>query len=42
MPELDDVDGIKNYKVKPERFFGHVIGHEGRGSLLSALKREGL
>ncbi|PIE37877.1 MAG: peptidase M16, partial [Gammaproteobacteria bacterium] len=30
------------YGSKPTDYVGHLIGHEGQGSLLSALKREGL
>ena len=30
------------YHVKPEVYLGNLIGHEGEGSLLSALKQEGL
>ena len=30
------------YHVKPEVYLGNLIGHEGEGSLLSALKKEGL
>jgi secreted Zn-dependent insulinase-like peptidase len=30
------------YKEKPLGFIGHILGHEGKGSLLSLLKKEGL
>lgn len=30
------------YKEKPLGFVGYILGHEGKGSLLSLLKREGL
>lgn len=30
------------YQVKPEVYLGNLIGHEGEGSLLSALKKKGL
>ena len=30
------------YHVKPEVYLGNLIGHEGKGSLLSALKQDGL
>lgn len=29
------------YNLKPSNFMGHFIGHEGRGSLLSYLKKQG-
>ena len=29
------------YKAKPEDYVSHLIGHEGKGSLLSALKAKG-
>ncbi|CAG2101369.1 unnamed protein product, partial [Medioppia subpectinata] len=32
-PDMSD-----HYRSKPYRYLGHVIGHEGRGSLLSELK----
>ena len=30
------------YRAKPDDYVSHLIGHEGRGSLLSALKARGL
>lgn len=30
------------YRVKPLSYIGNIVGHEGEGSLLSALKNEGL
>ncbi|CAG9464481.1 unnamed protein product [Pedinophyceae sp. YPF-701] len=30
------------YEAKGEEYFGHLLGHEGRGSLLAALKQRGL
>lgn len=34
---------LKNeYKASPSRYLSHLIGHEGKGSLLSELKRRGL
>ena len=30
------------YHVKPDVYLGNLIGHEGKGSLLSALKQDGL
>ena len=42
--------GIDNLKLKqvddcialqPEHYIGHLVGHEGQGSLLSALKAKG-
>eukprot|EP00920_Eleutheroschizon_duboscqi_P034499 GHVT01082748.1.p1 GENE.GHVT01082748.1~~GHVT01082748.1.p1 ORF type:complete len:919 (+),score=103.84 GHVT01082748.1:336-2759(+) len=32
----------RNWRCKPAGCLSHMIGHEGRGSLLSALKKEGL
>eukprot|EP01029_Cantina_marsupialis_P004219 TRINITY_DN1421_c0_g1_i1.p1 TRINITY_DN1421_c0_g1~~TRINITY_DN1421_c0_g1_i1.p1 ORF type:complete len:866 (-),score=234.30 TRINITY_DN1421_c0_g1_i1:516-3113(-) len=32
----------KLYKYKPSAYWSHLIGHEGKGSLLSCLKDEGL
>ena len=32
----------QNYDVKPTAYVGNLVGHEGKGSLLSALKGEGL
>jgi secreted Zn-dependent insulinase-like peptidase len=32
----------QNYDVKPTAYVGNLVGHEGKGSLLSALKAEGL
>ena len=29
------------YKAKPDDYISHLVGHEGRGSLLSALKAKG-
>lgn len=31
-----------DYRYKPLNFIGHLLGHEGKGSLLSALKAKGL
>ena len=33
---------IKYYKTKPEMLIGFCMGHEGEGSILSLLKKEGL
>ncbi|CBZ52115.1 Peptidase M16 domain protein, related [Neospora caninum Liverpool] len=33
---------IDAWKTKPTRYLSHLVGHEGKGSLLSALKKEGL
>ncbi|MGD9157063.1 MAG: insulinase family protein [Desulfobacteraceae bacterium] len=33
---------IKDYKTKPEMLIGFCMGHEGDGSILSLLKKEGL
>lgn len=33
---------IEHYKVKPGNYISHLIGHEGKNSLLSFLKAEGL
>jgi hypothetical protein len=48
-PTQDDMAmGVEGTPVTPfwqakiDGFFGHCIGHEGQGSLLSALKSEGL
>ncbi|MEM9255538.1 MAG: insulinase family protein [Pseudomonadota bacterium] len=35
-------DYREDYHTKPVAYLGHLVGHEGEGSLLSALKREGL
>ena len=32
---------LPHYRVKPSRYIAHLIGHEGRGSLLSLLKLKG-
>ncbi|CAG0915335.1 unnamed protein product [Notodromas monacha] len=34
-------DSQPHYKSAPIRYIGHLIGHEGKGSLLSFLKRNG-
>lgn len=28
----------KHYRTKPDHYISHLVGHEGPGSLLSALK----
>ncbi|PHJ24178.1 peptidase m16 inactive domain-containing protein [Cystoisospora suis] len=33
---------IGAWRSKPTRYVAHLVGHEGKGSLLSALKKEGL
>ena len=33
---------IKDYKTKPATLIGFCVGHEGKGSILSYLKKEGL
>ncbi|KEP64977.1 UNVERIFIED_CONTAM: insulysin, putative [Hammondia hammondi] len=33
---------IDAWRTKPTRYLSHLVGHEGKGSLLSALKKEGL
>ena len=33
---------LRNWECKPTEFVGHLVGHEGRGSLLSRLKDQGL
>ena len=37
MPDLSD-----NYRSKPLSYIGNILGHEGKGSLLSTLKAKGL
>jgi nardilysin len=32
---------FEHYTRKPDEYISHLIGHEGRGSLLSALKEKG-
>lgn len=32
----------KRWETKPTRYISHLLGHEGEGSLLSALKAESL
>ena len=32
---------FKEYRAKPDDYVSHLLGHEGRGSLLSALKARG-
>ena len=32
---------LQHYTRKPEDYLSHLVGHEGRGSLLSALKKRG-
>ncbi|KAF9376695.1 Insulinase (Peptidase M16) [Podila verticillata] len=34
-------DQTAHYTVQPARYIGHLIGHEGAGSILSLLKRKG-
>ncbi|KAF8953411.1 Insulinase (Peptidase M16) [Haplosporangium bisporale] len=34
-------DQTAHYTVQPARYIGHLIGHEGEGSILSLLKRKG-
>ena len=29
------------YKIQPSRYFSHLIGHEGPGSVLAFLKQKG-
>jgi len=29
------------YKIQPSRYFSHLIGHEGPGSILAYLKEKG-
>ena len=36
------LDYYKFYESKPEKILGSIIGHEGKGSLLSFLKEKGL
>ena len=36
MPEVQSV-----YEIKPQGFLSHLLGHEGRGSILSVLKARG-
>jgi insulysin len=33
---------LKHYRAKPITYIAHMLGHEGEGSLLSALRRRGL
>ncbi|KAK1236433.1 metalloprotease [Marasmius sp. AFHP31] len=33
---------VENWRHKPANFISHLVGHEGPGSLLSLLKKEGL
>jgi len=35
-------DGFDDYSSKPTQYIGHLLGHEGEGSLLALLKQEGL
>lgn len=30
-----------HFRIKPVKYFAHLVGHEGGGSLLSALKKRG-
>ncbi|MGR6873019.1 insulinase family protein [Pseudomonas sp. HK3] len=34
-------DAVKDYKKKPTQYIGHLLGHEGEGSLLAWLKLQG-
>ena len=34
-------DSVKDYKKKPAQYIGHLLGHEGEGSLLAWLKQKG-
>lgn len=34
-------DQTRHYTAQPAQYIGHLIGHEGSGSLLSLLKRQG-
>ncbi|KAG0352292.1 Insulinase (Peptidase M16), partial [Podila minutissima] len=34
-------DQTQHYTVQPAQYIGHLIGHEGAGSILSLLKRQG-
>lgn len=40
--EFDFPDQSSNWRTKPSSFISHHIGHEGVGSILSLLKKEGL
>jgi insulysin len=35
-------DFTRDYRVKPTAYLSNLVGHEGEGSLLSSLKKEGL
>ncbi|EAT11978.1 peptidase M16 [Bermanella marisrubri] len=35
-------DGFNQYQSKPTSYIGHLLGHEGEGSLLAMLKAKGL
>jgi len=32
---------LTHYKEKPSQYIGHLLGHEGEGSLLAWLKKQG-
>lgn len=34
-------DAVSDYKKKPTQYIGHLLGHEGEGSLLAWLKQKG-
>ena len=34
-------EAVSDYKKKPTQFIGHLLGHEGQGSLLAWLKQQG-
>ena len=34
-------DAVKDYKKKPTQYIGHLLGHEGEGSLLAWFKQQG-
>ncbi len=34
-------DAVKDYSKKPSEYIGHLLGHEGEGSLLAWLKQQG-
>ena len=34
-------DALNDYKKKPTQYIGHLLGHEGEGSLLAWLKQQG-
>ena len=34
-------DGSEHYKTHPLHYISHLIGHEGKGSILSVIKEKG-